>query len=56
MTIGMILLILAVLIGGMTIVGQSLHKKSPTVHKNTTPSAVKTEDVHSAYQFKGRFQ
>ena len=56
MTIGMIHLILAVLIGGMTIVGQSLHKKSPTVHKNTTPSAVKTDVVHSACQFKGWFQ
>ncbi len=43
MTIGIILLILVVMIGGMTLVGQSLHEKPPTVPQNTTPSAVKTE-------------
>ena len=43
LTIGVILLIIVVLIGGMTIVGQSLHEKPPTVPQNTTPSEVKTE-------------
>ena len=43
MTIGIILLILVVLIGGISIVGQSLHEKPPAVPQNTTPSVVKTE-------------